>query len=149
MPGGVKARGAVEERAPPQIPKCPSRSHTSLTKCRPVTDFVVLTMFLKSVISQACSCVVAPATAFVTTSPLVATNTINVVQMVNQATTQTAYTTSVSTVAVGTAVDEAVFQQIDAGLNCPGFGGSATPITVVNTADIYGCINACFSNLSF
>lgn len=114
-----------------------------------VDRLAVLTMFLKSVISQACSCVVTPITAFVTTSPLVATNTINVVQTVNQATTQTAYTTSVSTVVVGNTVDEAVFEQIDVGLNCPGFGGSASPITVVNTADLNGCINACFSTLSF
>jgi hypothetical protein len=41
-------------------------------------------------------------------------------------------------------VDAAVFQEIDVGENCPGFGGNVTPITVVNMADINGCLQACF-----
>src|ERR1700738_511824 len=103
-------------------------------------------MFLKSVISQACSCVVTPVTAFVTTAPVIATNTINQLVTVLATNTQTVVQTSVSTVVVSDTVDQAVFQLIDSGLNCPGFGGSIVPITAVNTADIPGCIDACFRN---
>jgi len=42
-------------------------------------------------------------------------------------------------------VDKAVFQEVDFGENCPGFGGSGvTPITFVNTASVAGCVDACF-----
>jgi len=53
--------------------------------------------------------------------------------------------TATATSVVSTTVDKAVYQQVDSGLNCPGFGGpTVVPITVVNTPTIYDCLRACF-----
>jgi hypothetical protein len=41
-------------------------------------------------------------------------------------------------------VDQAVFQEIDFGENCPGFGGNVAPITAVAVAGVFECVDACF-----
>jgi hypothetical protein len=114
--------------------------------CTSIISFAnaVLRAFARSVISKACLCFVTPSTALIATTVTKATVTTNLVNTVNLLTTQTALTTDVFTTVVTDTVDAAVFQQIDFGENCPGFGGNVTPITVVNTADVNGCVQACF-----
>src|SRR5271154_1549980 len=107
---------------------------------------VDLAMFARSLISKACSQIVVPTTQTVTTTGATTTTTVDVTTTVSPTTTATTTSTDIIVTTVGTTVDQAVFQQIDAGDNCPGFGGtSVLPITVVNTADINGCLQACFS----
>jgi hypothetical protein len=101
-------------------------------------------MFAGSLISKACSQIVVPTTQTLTTTGATTTTTIDVTETVSPTTTATTTSTDIIVTTVGTTVDQAVFQQIDAGSNCPGFGGSVSPITVVNTADINGCLQACF-----
>ena len=114
-----------------------------------LTSTIVLSSFKTSLLSEACSCVVSPTTSFVTINTVVATNTITLVTTLSQTITATSYTTSISTTIVSSTVYAAVFQQIDFGENCPGFGGTISPITVDNTVDINGCIQACFGLLSY
>lgn len=108
-----------------------------------------ISRFPSSVISKACSHLVVPATTFITTTATTATTTINLVSTFSQTTTTTATTTESFTTTVTDTVDLAVFQQIDVGENCPGFGGSVTPITAVSADSIDTCIQACFSLIPF
>jgi hypothetical protein len=101
-------------------------------------------MFASSLISKACSQIVVPTTQTVTTTGATTTTTIDVTVTVSPTTTATITSTDIIVTTIGTTVDQAVFQQIDAGDDCPGFGGSVTPITAVSAADINGCLQACF-----
>jgi hypothetical protein len=98
--------------------------------------------FAETLVSKACSCFVVPSSTLKTvTTPTVVTTT----QVVPFQQFTTVYVTATATSIVSTTVDQAVFEQIDAGENCPGFGGNVTPITVVNAADINGCLHSCFT----
>jgi hypothetical protein len=114
--------------------------------CTSIISFAnaVLRAFARSIISKACLCFVTPSTALIATTVTKATVTTNLISTVNLLTTQTALTTDVFTTVVTDTVDAAVFQEIDFGENCPGFGGNVTPITAVAVADINGCLRACF-----
>jgi len=98
--------------------------------------------FAETLVSKACSCFVVPSSTLKTVStPTVVTTT----QVVPFQQFTTVYVTATATSIVSTTVDQAVFEQIDAGENCPGFGGNVTPITAVNVADINGCLHSCFT----
>jgi len=99
-----------------------------------------LTGFVPSLVSHACSCVATPSTVSLFHTTTITTGTT----VLTTSTTSTSTSTSVPiTTVTDTAQQIKVFQQIDAGENCPGFGGSVTPITAVNTASIDACIGAC------